>query len=243
MSASRDNPALPALRRRIAKAPTEPGVYRWLDSEGNVLYVGKAKNLKDRLKSYVTPAAKHTAWKEIMMRRVCDVDLTVVNSELEAFVLETNLIKQFRPKFNIMMKDDKNYVYVKITMQDRFPRIDVVRQMENDGSKYFGPKTSADLVRKNLSFLRSIFPFRTCKMEIEIQKAEGSSQKAENSDQLPLDVICTHRDRPTPCLDYHIKQCSAPCIGTCTPEQYRQDCIDGVIDFFEGKYRYQFVLR
>jgi excinuclease ABC subunit C len=178
-----------------------------------------------------------TAWKEIMMRRVCDVDLTVVNSELEAFVLETNLIKQFRPKFNIMMKDDKNYVYVKITMQDRFPRIDVVRQMENDGSKYFGPKTSADLVRKNLSFLRSIFPFRTCKMEIEIQKAEGSSQKAENSDQLPLDVICTHRDRPTPCLDYHIKQCSAPCIGTCTPEQYRQDCIDGVIDFFEGKYR------
>ncbi len=237
MSASRDNPALPALRRRIAKAPTEPGVYRWLDSEGNVLYVGKAKNLKDRLKSYVTPAAKHTAWKEIMMRRVADVNLTVVNSELEAFVLETNLIKQFRPKFNIMMKDDKNYVYVRICMKDRFPRIDVVRKMEEDGAKYFGPKTSADLIRKNLSFLRSIFPFRTCKMEIEIQKAEGSSQKAENSDQLPLDVICTHRDRPTPCLDYHIKQCSAPCIGNCTPEQYYNDSIAGVIDFFEGKYR------
>ncbi len=234
MSSSKENPALPALRRRIAKAPTDPGVYRWLDREGDVLYVGKAKNLRDRLKSYVTPAANHTAWKEIMMRRVCDVDLTVVNSELEAFVLETNLIKQYRPKFNIMMKDDKNYVYVKITTQEAFPRIDVVRKMEDDGAKYFGPKTSADLVRKNLSFLRSIFPFRTCKMEIEVKE---KIQKNQEPGQMPLEVVCTHRDRPTPCLDYHIKQCSAPCIGNCTPETYYKESIEGVLDFFEGKYR------
>ena len=264
---------LKQLRARVAKAPEDAGVYRWLNAKGEVLYVGKAKNLRSRLRQYVGKNAQkgQGPWKQALIEQIADVDVTVVNSDLEAIVLETNLIKELKPKYNVMMKDDKNYVYVRITMQDQFPRIDIVRKMEEDGAKYFGPKTSGEQVRKTLNVLRSIFPFRTCRMTIDAvdsrQLTVESVQRAVDSDgvqreqkvvntvekitlhsplstlhfpdkqkggRLPLNVICTHRDRPTPCLDHHIGQCSAPCVGTRTPEEYFHESIEGVIRFLKG---------
>ncbi len=204
---------------------TLPGVYRWLDARRAVLYVGKAKNLKNRLKSYVQrDTAPLGPWKQALLKHVADVDITVVNSELEALILETNLIKQLKPKYNVLMKDDKNYVYVRITLAAPFPRIDVVRKIaEKDKAKYFGPYTSAADIHETLNVLRKVFPYRTCRMEI--LPASGEERG----------VIIKNRDRPTPCLDHHIKQCCAPCMGAISIEQYRRDAIDGVIDFLRGK--------
>lgn len=230
------NPHLPKLRKRVGSAPKAPGIYRWLNEEGTVLYVGKAKELRNRLRSYVSPGkgANLGVWKESMMSQAADFDVTVTTSELEALVLETNLIKQLRPKYNVLMKDDKNYVYVRVTTQDPYPRIEVVRQMEDDGAKYFGPKTSAEQVRGTLAFLRKIFPFRTCKMEITpLAEAKGDTS---SSIPLELPVECKYKDRPTPCLDFHIGHCSAPCIGRISPERYRSEIIDGVLQFLKGNH-------
>jgi excinuclease ABC subunit C len=262
------NDRLTQLRRRIAKAPLEPGVYRFLDADGTVLYVGKAKELRNRLKSYVqkNPDKQLGPWKLALIERIADVEMTVVGSELEALVLETNLIKQIRPKYNVLMKDDKNYVYVRVSLQETYPRVDIVRKMEEDGAKYFGPKTSAEQVRRTLNFLRKIFPYRTCKMSIEpagsMEMENGKlrmdndgggfskndsaipnspfsifhSSRSSTAVSIPIEVVCTNRDRPTPCLDFHIGQCTAPCIGNITPEQYRADCIEGVLQFFKGDH-------
>ena len=227
---------LAILRKRVAKTAQEPGVYRWLDAQGNVLYVGKAKNLRNRMQTYVQEGPKRSAWTEIMVRQIADFDVTVVNSELEALMLETNLIKELRPKYNIMMKDDKNYVYARVSVQDPYPRIDIVRKMEKDGALYFGPKTSAEEVRGTLSFLRTLFPFRNCKMQIEPGKIVSAEQKIKVP-AIALEVTCHDRDRPTPCVDHHIKQCIAPCIGAVTPEEYRLQAIDGVVAYFQGKYQ------
>ncbi|MFA5800042.1 MAG: GNAT family N-acetyltransferase [Candidatus Peribacteraceae bacterium] len=251
------------MRRRIASVSTGPGVYRWLDASGHVLYVGKAKNLRNRMQHYVQAAKKHSAWIEIMVRQIHDFDITVTNTELEALLLETNLIKELRPKYNVMMKDDKNYVYLRISVGDTFPRVDIVRRMEDDqpslklrpagGALYFGPKTSAEQLRETLAFLRTLFPFRNCKMGISLTpdpSPDGGGEKQQGGspfslrgkglgmgDRLPLEVVCRDRDRPTPCIDHHIKQCLAPCIGTVTPEQYRLQAIDGVVAFFQGKHQ------
>lgn len=162
-----DDP-LALLRDRVKNAPQGPGVYRWLNKDGTILYVGKAKNVRKRLSSYVQVAKGHMGpWRQSFLRQVADFDVTVTNTELEALILETNLIKELKPKYNVLMKDDKNYVYIRINVQDTFPRIDVVRKMHNDGAKYFGPKTSAEEARQALTILRKIYPFRTCKMEIQ----------------------------------------------------------------------------
>ncbi len=219
------NPALAALRKRVAKMPSSPGVYRWMNADGDVLYVGKAKDLRARLRNYVAPdAGNQGAWKEALMRVASDVEVTVVRSDLEAFVLETNLIKQFRPKYNVLMKDDKNFVYVRITA-DAYPRIEVLRRMNDDDATYIGPKTSQYQVERTLEMLRTLYPFRTCKMSI-VPK--------EGATGIPLDVVLKNKDRPTPCLDHHIGQCVAPCTGAVSPEEYRAQCIDPVIRFLRG---------
>ena len=269
---AKENPHLAPLRKRAAKFPAEPGVYRWLDARKTVLYVGKAKNIRNRLRSYLQKNTEPLGpWKQALLKHATDVDITVTNSELEALILETNLIKQLKPKYNVLMKDDKNYVYVRITLSDPFPRIDVVRKIvEKDGAKYFGPYTSAADIHETLGVLRKVFPYRTCRMTIEPapttssiprplpprEEGEASSEaKQLQTHTSPLSsgegargrgsspekgsekesVIIKNRDRPTPCLDYHIKQCCAPCIGAVTPEEYRRDAIDGVIDFLKGK--------
>ncbi len=219
------SPVLQKLRKRIAQAPTQPGVYRWLGKDGEILYVGKAKDLRQRLRSYVVTGAKLGPWKESLVRQVQDFDLTVVRTELEALVLETTLIKQHRPKYNVLMKDGKDYVYVRISA-DTYPRIDVVRRIEDDGAQYFGPKPAAWQVYEVLAILRKLHRFRTCKMGIE---------PVGQADTIPLEVECIRRDRPVPCLDYHMEQCAAPCIGNLTPTQYQAQCIDPVVRFWKGE--------
>lgn len=225
------------IRTRVAKAPEDPGIYRWLDEKGEVLYVGKAKNLRNRLKSYVVgDGHSHGPWKQSFLRQVRDFQVTITNTELEALIFETNLIKELKPKYNVLMKDDKNYVYVRIT-NDTFPRVESVRKMDHkDKADYFGPMLSGGEVWHMLGLLRRVFPFRTCGMEIEI--TNDKSQITDGGGKIPLEVICTHKDRPTPCLDYHIQKCLAPCIGNITPKQYKHDVIDGIVRFLKGDYAY-----
>jgi excinuclease ABC subunit C len=246
------NPRLATLRRRVAQAPEDPGVYRWLDEEGTVLYVGKAKNLRNRLRSYVSKDTAAGPWKQSFLEKIADFELTVTNTEVEALIFETNQIKEYRPKYNVLMKDDKNYIYAKVTVQDPFPRVEAARRIEEDGSKYFGPMSTGGELWAMLTMLRSVFPFRTCGMEIEVteERVAGSGQRfvcSEDSsseairqpltaNRLPLDVVCKHKDRPTPCLDFHILKCSAPCTGTRTPEEYSKESIEGVIRFLKGDY-------
>lgn len=223
------NPRLATLRKRVAMVPAQPGVYRWLDEEGTVLYVGKAKNLRNRLRSYVTKDTAAGPWKQSFLRQIADFDVSVTNTEVEALIFETNLIKELRPKYNVLMKDDKNYIYAKVTVQDPFPRVEAARKLEEDGSQYFGPMATGGELWAMLTMLRSIFPFRTCGMEIVPLHPPTSL-----SPSIPLEVVCRHKDRPTPCLDFHIEKCSAPCIGRKMPEEYFRESIDGVIRFLKG---------
>lgn len=223
-----ENPHLPLLRKRVAKAPVQPGVYRWLDADGTVLYVGKAKNIRNRLRNYVAPGKTgHGPWRLAFLRQIADFNVTVTNTELEALMLETNLIKEMKPKYNVLMKDDKNYLYVRIDLRTAYPRIETVRKWQGDGAKYFGPYTHSDRVNGILALLRKLHGYRTCKMGIAPLEA-GTSR-------IPLQVECTNRDRPTPCLDHHIGQCTAPCIGQLSPQDYRAQCIDPVLEFLSGK--------
>lgn len=210
------------LKTKISKLPTKPGVYLFKDEKGNVLYVGKAKNLRNRVKSYLKPESIRL---QMLMKHAVDLDYTVVNSELEALMLETNRIKQLRPKYNILMKDDKNYAYIRITVQEDFPRIETVRKIERDGARYFGPKTSIAQIEKLIQMLQRVFPVRTCSLEMK-QERELPNSKAE--------VVVTKKTIKYPCLLYHMKKCIAPCIGACDQKTYRT-LIDGVISFLSGK--------
>lgn len=217
-----DNPHLPSLRKRIAKAPTSSGVYRWKNSKGEVLYVGKAVNLRERLRNYVaTKADKGLGpWKLALRNHLADVDWTLTNSELEALILETNLIKEIRPRYNVMMKDDKNHVYVEVTVSDPCPSIDVVRQMSNAKARYFGPFLTAWEVRRSLELLQLLLSFQACKRGLErCNKEAHRSLSATNP--------------PKPCLEYQIGKCNGLCIGALTPEEYCKR-IDAVMDFFKG---------
>lgn len=209
--------ALATLRKRVAKVPTDPGVYRWLDSDGKILYVGKAKNLKNRMQTYVQDGLKRSPWTEIMVRQIADFDITVVRSELEALVLEANIIKEMQPKYNVLLKDDKGYVYVRATLKDAYPRVEVVRRIEQDSAKYFGPFTSGSkATEETLSMIDGIVHFRACKGSLDALNAGKTLTK-------------------NPCLDYQIGKCSGLCVGTVTKEEHRAR-IDQVVSFFRGNF-------
>jgi len=226
MPRSPRNPALARLRAIVAKAPLEPGVYRWLSAKGEVLYVGKAKNLRNRLKSYVQAGARASLglWKQALMERAADMELTVTRSEIEALVLETNLIKELRPKYNVMMKDDKNYVYVRISMQDAYPSVTVVRRMEDDAAKYFGPFLSAMQIRDLLEALHIVFPYRSAKETLE--RLNRRAEKGEDSDE-PL--------FPSAPLEVQIGRHCGVGFGTSTRAQYLE-AIDALLRFFRGDH-------
>lgn len=213
------------LRRRIAKAPVDPGVYRWLDKDGTVLYVGKAKNLRSRLRSYVGKPEKHLGpWKLSLREQLCDFDCTVTNSELEALVLETNLIKELQPKYNVLMKDGKNYVYVKVSLQEAYPRVEVVRRMEDGGARFFGPFLSAFETRRSLDMLQELFQFRACKPSLDaLNRQEGDAEAVYGTGKLK------------PCLDFQIGQCCGLCAGALSREEYHSR-IERVVDFFKGNF-------
>lgn len=203
----------------LENIPKKTGVYRFKDESGEVLYVGKAIDLRKRVKNYFQQTEKQSARIQKMVSQIDDIDYTIVSSELEAIILETNLIKELRPKYNIMMKDDKNFVYIKITKNEDFPQISIVRKVLNDGALYFGPKTAAGKVSKTLDVLKKIFPYRHCNLFLEYNKGKVEVKK---------------KTANYPCLDYHIKRCIGPCVGNCTKEEYGE-IIQQIIHFLQGK--------
>jgi excinuclease ABC subunit C len=196
------------LQGILATLPSKPGCYIMKNAAETIIYVGKAISLKNRVRSYFHADASHDAKTRRLVREITDIEWIVVGSELEALILEMNLIKKHRPKYNIRLKDDKRYPYIKVHWADPFPKVTVTRQMVEDGSRYFGPYTSAWAVYQTLDVLRRIFPYLTCDREIT-----GTDLRA--------------------CLYYDIKLCTAPCIGAATQAQYRQTISD-LMDFLNG---------
>jgi excinuclease ABC subunit C len=205
----------PSLQATLAKLPTRPGVYLMKDARGAVLYVGKAQNLRNRVRSYWqkedTPGLGQHLIRSVI-DRVVDVEYTLTDSVGEALLLEGNLVKRFQPQFNVRLKDDKSYPYIKITLADDFPRIERTRKLPTDGSRYFGPYASASSVDEAMNLVRRLFPFRTC--TIDIKDGVRALQR--------------------PCLLYHIKRCQGPCIEAISKAEYRAD-IEQVELFLEGR--------
>lgn len=200
------------IQEELKKTPDKPGVYIMKDDTGTVIYVGKAVILKNRIRQYFQASANHTPKVKAMVAKVREFEYIVTDTELEALILECNLIKNYRPRFNMLLKDDKNYPYIKITLNDEYPRILMTRRVEKDGSKYYGPYSSVFAVRETLNLLKRIFPLKTCK-------------KA-----LPRDI-----GKSRPCLNYHIHQCIGPCTGNVGREEYRSLMKD-VSSFLDGKH-------
>jgi excinuclease ABC subunit C len=195
---------------KVRNLPEAPGVYIFKDESGNVLYVGKARSLKKRVASYFHRGGSLDPKHRLMLSRVRDVDFNVTDSEAEALLLECNLIKRFKPPFNVMLRDDKSYPYLAVTLGDDFPRVTVTRNLQIEGAKYFGPYTRAKALRKTLDTLRRLFPLRTCR-----GKKPG-------------------RRSGSPCLYFSIGKCLAPCRGEVSKEQYRK-VVDELLDFMGGR--------
>ncbi len=215
------------LKEIIQKTPNFPGVYKMLNEKNKIIYIGKAKNLQKRIKQYFQSNYNHSTRTKKLIENISNIETISVKTELEAMILENNLIKEFQPKYNILMKDDKNFVYIKITKEE-FPRIQIVRKIEKDEAKYIGPKTTANKVKETLNVLKKIFPFRHCNLNIE------TSQNSEKSIKKPLKVKITNKTIKYPCLHYYIKKCIAPCIGNCTIEEYKI-IIENIEKFLNGK--------
>jgi excinuclease ABC subunit C len=213
---------LEKIKNLLKTIPQTPGIYKMKDEKGEIIYVGKAKNLRNRVAQYFQLSKSQSIKVKKMAEKVCDIDYTECNSELEALMLETNIIKELRPRYNVLMKDDKNYVYIKVSTHEDYPRLSLVRKREKDKALYFGPRTSADACEKMINILRKIFPIRTCTLEME----DG-----------PNDLInITKKTIPVPCLDYHIKRCAGPCIDEIKKEEYNE-MIKQIIRFLKGNYQ------
>lgn len=207
------------LKKILEKLPKSPGIYKMFDKDEKVIYIGKAKDLSKRVKQYFKEGYQHSYRTKKLMEKMVEVKWIATDTELEAGILELNSIKQYKPKYNIIMKDDKNFVYIKITKED-FPRIQIVRQIKKDGAKYLGPKSAAHKIKDTFKLIKKIFPFRHCSLDIVMQENDK--------------VKVTKRTIKFPCLDYYIKRCIAPCIGKCTKEEYAK-IVEGVERFLEGK--------
>ena len=211
------------LADKISQAPSGPGVYLLKDKRGRVLYVGKARVLSDRLQAYTQP--QDNPRLRALVRRVSDLETIVTRSEVEALVLEENLIKFKRPRYNVRLRDDKKFPYLKITTGEPFPRIYVTRNLKDDGSVFFGPYTSAKELRKALRGVKRIFRMRTCKRDI-LPRTETPNPKSQTPNAEPA--------VSRPCLNFELNRCSGPCAGKVTQEQYAQQVRD-VIDFLSGR--------
>jgi len=199
-----------ALARKLETLPDGPGVYLWKDARGEVLYVGKAKRLKSRVRSYFAADFSGSPKHLLLQRLIADVETIVVASEAESLILENNLIKEYRPRFNVRLKDDKSYPSIAVTLGEPFPRVLVTRRRNLPGAKYFGPYTDVAQLRRTLAIIRRLYTVRSC------------------ADDLPRE------QRERPCLDYHIGRCQAPCVGWQSEADYRAMVRD-VVDFLEGR--------
>ena len=201
------------LEEELKKLPDKPGVYIMHDKIGTIIYVGKAVNLKNRVRQYFRASTKHTAKIKRMVSNVDYFEYIITDSELEALVLECNLIKEHSPKYNTMLKDDKTYPFIKVSVHEAYPRVIFSRKMKHGTGRYFGPYTSAGAVKDTIELLCKLYKIRTCNRV------------------LPRDI-----GKERPCLNYHIGQCSAPCQGYISQEDYKKS-IDEVIDFLGGNYK------
>ncbi len=204
-----DAARLETIEGKLARLPTGPGVYLMRGDTGRVLYVGKARSLRGRVRSYFR-RGDHSYKTRSLVARVVDVDVIVTDSEVEALVLENNLIKQHRPRFNVTFRDDKQYLYLKVTVNETYPRVATTRRILKDGARYFGPFTSAKSLRQTLKFLNRLFPYRTCNIDMS-------------------------KPIPRPCLKYDIGLCNAPCTRYVGEREYRE-VVDGALRFLEGDY-------
>ena len=199
------------LELKIAKLPESPGCYLMKDAEGQIIYVGKAVNLKNRVRSYFRDTY-HTPKVAAMISHIADFDVLLCDTNLEALCLECNLIKHHKPYYNILLKDDKHYPYLRVDLKEPFPRLTLARRMEKDGAKYFGPYIGATAVKQVIDAVRGVFPLRTCKQALPLKTPRR------------------------PCINYDIGRCMAPCAGKCTEEAY-WDMMDGVLSFLNGDYK------
>lgn len=200
------------LAKKVRHLPSSPGIYMFRDQDGELLYIGKANSLRARVRSHFAVDAATSLKNREMLRRVADVDTIVVGSEAEALLLEANLIKEHRPRFNIQLRDDKRYPYIKVTVQEPFPRVYVTRRLESDGARYFGPYTEVGLMRQALEVIKRAYTVRSCRYDLPGDAPER------------------------PCLDYHIGRCRAPCVGLQSEADYRT-MVDEIIDVLNGHTR------
>jgi excinuclease ABC subunit C len=203
-----DIPAL--IARKLAALPDRPGVYLWRNPAGEVLYVGKAKSLRSRVPAYFAPDHQDTPERAALAAQIADLETIIVPDEAQALLLENNLIKEHQPRFNIRLRDDKSYPRIAVTVGEPFPRVLVVRRVQLEGARYFGPYTDVRTLRQTLGIIRRLFTVRSCQYDLP-------------------------RDAPNrPCLDYHIERCRAPCVGYQSQADYRR-MIEDVLLFLEGK--------
>ena len=199
------------LRLKIENLPDSPGCYL-MKRQGEIIYVGKAVNLKNRVRSYFQNSRGHTLKVAAMVEKIDDFDVMLCSTNLEALILECNLIKRHKPYYNILLKDDKHYPYVRVDMQKPFPRLEVARRIEKDGAKYFGPYIGATVVRQVMDSVQSIFPLRNCTLELPLKTPRR------------------------PCVQYEIGRCLAPCAEKCTREEYGA-MMEQVLSFLSGRYQ------
>lgn len=192
------------LKEKISLFPHSPGVYRYYDSEGNVIYVGKAKNLHKRVAQYFVPKERLNRKTAIMVSKIADAQYSVVDTEADALLLENNLIKQYKPKYNILLKDSKTYPWICVSA-DMYPKIYLTRRLVKNGSRYFGPYSSVIHARNLLNFFAEIYPLRTCNNKITAEQ-----------------IL---RRRMRPCLNFHIGRCKGCCIGAISQKEYRDNKI------------------
>ncbi|HJR06286.1 MAG TPA: excinuclease ABC subunit UvrC [Pyrinomonadaceae bacterium] len=204
--------AASTLEEKLKNLPVSPGVYIHKDEAGKIIYIGKAKNLRNRVRSYFQSGRGHDRKTRELVRRIVELEFIVTDNEVEALVLESNLIKKHKPRYNVMLKDDKQYPHLKLTVNEPFPRVMITRKIQRDGALYFGPFLPASLARRTIDLINRTFQLRTCDIEIDGKL-------------------------PRPCLEYHIKRCLGPCVrGLCTPDEYAESVRD-VRLFLEGKDR------
>lgn len=199
-----------SLNEKLKNLPLDPGVYIHKDADGRIIYVGKAKNLRHRVRSYFQSGRGHDRKTRELVKRIRDLEFIVTDTEVEALVLESNLIKKHRPRYNVLLKDDKQYPHLKLTINEPFPRVMITRRVQRDGALYFGPFLPASLARRTIDLINRTFQLRTCDIEID-------------------------GELPRPCLEYHIKRCLGPCVRElCAPPEYMEAVAD-VRLFLEGK--------
>ncbi|MBQ9698574.1 MAG: excinuclease ABC subunit UvrC [Acidaminococcaceae bacterium] len=194
------------IEKALAVLPNKPGVYLMHDRNGRVIYVGKAKNLNNRVHSYFRESGRHSVKVTTLTSHVEDIETIMTDSEIEALILECNLIKKYRPRYNIMLKDDKTYPYLKLTLQEAFPRMYITRKVVRDGARYYGPYPDVGALRSTVKLLRSLFPVRNCR----------------------------NMNQERPCLQYHIKRCLAPCTGKVDPQEYGE-LVNSISMVLDGK--------